>query len=430
MSGSSISKNDPQSLEDVIPVYAPAQAPINPVSTPSGDSNMGVSTLSGSRAASSAVSPDAATPHLVSPRLAMDAGDDIDRKNVIAQNILDRWLEGIREDADRVAEKLRSPEYRAWLDTQSATFIAERQRNSAAATELAIATSPEYVAWVLSLSPLNRAAEQSYQQSINMRVGLADGIDSYRQTVSSSSPEALFVLPLMAATFVVGQDIIGQAVRLSDVSSTPVVNPTAFDQIWAHVARPYITDDLAELGLIGALFATGALYQTTVQDIGETYPSVKTKSIKFGNLHAKTIIQLVIGGTLDGFLRGMLSKKVEGGEPLSEGRKEELIAIVKIVLLSTALMLLYKIQTGKITGQEFEDMFSGKMSVDPKKMEAKLIQLMRHYMAALPSKESEKILKALSDYMDKDPSIDNMLDPGQVFEGLLQSFRPVGPIAA
>lgn len=419
-----------------VPVLPPIQTNQD-IPAPKVSEDLSISTLSTSPTKASTPSPDPALPKLPSPNVGASQVNiynySLDKEHEIAKNILDAWLESIREDAERIAEQLRSAAYQNWLRVNNPHFFAEVQRKSASETEVAISQTPQYLEWVASLSPEMRLQQWLYNQMIALRIGLAEGVENFSGNVSRGDPEAIAMLPFMAATLVIGEDLITLAVNSVVTPFVGVSSTASFHHIWQSIATSVLSplDVQAELGLIGALFATGILYQTTVQNIASQRErgQEKEKNLEFGKRYARNMIQLTSGNVFGDFVRAMLINKLEGAEKLADIRKEQLIAIVKIVLLSTALALVYKVQTGKITGREFDDMVNGRMIISFDSIEAKLVQLIRHYLGALSDKEALSLRTALADYMDRDPKINNLLDPGHAFEGLLQNFQSSGPLA-
>jgi hypothetical protein len=381
-------------------------------------------------AKTTAPAPNPANPALPSPKIGVTASDvvaySLDREQEIAKNILDSWLESIREEAARIAEQLRSAAYQSWLLVNNPEYFAQQQIKSAALTEISMSKTPQYQEWIASLNPDMRAQEWYYQQTIALRIGMAESVDNFSKNVERGDPESVAMLPFMAATLVIGEDLINlSALSMSALPTVGVSATTSFQEIW-HTVAPAILgtiDVQAQLGFIGSLFATGIIYQTTVEGlVSKKNKYEKEKNRDFANQYSKNMIQLTTGVAFGDFVKVMLMSKINKGE-LTEARKEELVAFMKIILLSTALAFLYKVQTGKITGQEFGDMINGKMTLEPDSMESKLVQLIRYFSGSISTSENAKIHEALIAYMDNDPKINNLLDPGHAFEGLLQNFQ-------
>lgn len=421
--------------EDATKVVPPVTPVVTPEVTPSGTDQSASSINPSSPVANtSANAPNPANPALPSPKIGLNAAViaySLDREHEIAKNILDSWLESIREEADRIAEQLRSAAYQNWLRVNNPEYFAQKQIQSAALTEIQLSKTPQYQEWIATLNPDMRAQEWFYLQTIALRIGMAESVDNFSHNVSRGDPESVAMLPFMAATLVIGEDLINLSATSMALPTVGVSATTSFQDIWQTVGSGILgaVDVQTQLGFIGSLFSTGIIYQTTVEGlVSKKNRNERDKNRDSANQYAKNMIQLTTGVAFGDFVKTMLMSKINKGE-LTEARKEELLAFVKIVLLSTALAFLYKVQTGKITGQEFGDMINGKMNLEPNSMEAKLVQLIRHFSGSLSSAENAKIHESLIAYMDNDPKINNLLDPGHAFEGLLQNFQSSGPLA-
>lgn len=434
-----IQKDNPN--PDPFTIYVPTPAGPQPVvvtpptALPTGV-DLGVSSISASTASSLVVPTTASMPQLAAPKVGITAEDIMvaDKHDEIMQGMLDGWLKNVREQSDRIAEELRSPAYLAKREALLQSITNDQQQKSVTATEFAITNSPMYVEWVAGLSAAQRAQEINYQQNIALRVGLSEGIDNYSRKVAEGDENAISMWPIMSAALgtavVVGENAMGSAVTVADLAKTPVLSLTGVEQMLHHSAElnAISIDSQAAMALIASLYMPNIVYQTALGNLAPTGEKTAMNG-DAANRYAQRVIDLVTGSGFTDLAMTVLSK-VKGAEQMTPERIRELVSVVKAVLLSSALGLIYKVQAGKITGQEFADMINGRMTVDPNKMEGKLVDLIRSCFQSLPVAEAGKLLQAISEYMDTDPAFKNIIDPGHVFEGLMNNYSPVSPLAA
>lgn len=354
------------------------------------------------------------------------------KNHEIISAILDGWLENIRKLAKEYEDKINSPQYQDWIKTQSPDYHAAIQRATAEETKVAVMSTPEYQSWVLS--QINPAQIQVPQTALTrnetLSVGVVNGLDNY---VKNTSP--IDATTALTAGFVVASTIIGVGALAAPVTDTinqniPMINPM-HDQ-WAYISPLVPSNMAAELGLIGALFATGALYRAKLDNLAEA-AGTGTKPMKLDDAkqYAEKIIATINSPGFKYFADGALINKMSGSEALTEARKAELLAIVKLVMLSSALALIYKVEAQKNSSQEFLSMIRGDPSLGDVifkagDIRAKLVNEMRKNLASLQDPaERTRILEALGEYMGTDPSEEALSSLHSVFEGLL-STTPYG----
>lgn len=137
------------------------------------------------------------------------------------------------------------------------------------------------------------------------------------------------------------------------------------------------------------------------------------------------MLKLVASPSFSQFVRGSLVDKLNGADTLTDARKDELASILKAVLLSSALATHYKIEAGKNTSQEFLSMIRGDRNLGDivfpdTDVRAKLIKAIQTQLDNLSDPaERSRVLEAIGEYMDTDPSTDKLLEPQSVFQDLL-----------
>lgn len=429
------------SIPEILPV-----TPVSPkngtkkTSTKTDDS--GASTISKSEEAGIKLTIDAALPMLSFPLImptnlsqffvAGNAEEGVsaltfeveNRKNKIIMSMLDSWLDAIKKEADRREEEKHAPMYLQWKEK---ILDDEKIREK---TKLSVMTSSEYQAWIASLmasKPIDNAPSGISKDSI--RIGLVSSLENYmRQIRDNPDPAVTVTLPFMAASFVIGVTSMGEIATASVVGGPENAAKGGIQQIVS-----LISDDARDdLGLIGALFAQGLVYRSIVETIAGEAVGKEEKGKAFARNYSRAVMKLVAGEELNQFINGLLSDKLSNGKPMKESRKQELTLIVKIVLLCTALAVMYKSETGAITGQEFAELLKpdGKIPLAPDDMKTRLVQMIRTLLSALPESERAKLLNNLIAYMDRNDNIDFMIKPANVFEKVFTDFKEKGDLPA
>lgn len=394
------------------PSQVPFEGLITPIFTPYTVSptttDNSTSTISSSTATAASVSPSADLPYL-DPAFSMSSNNP-DKQSEIINSILDSWRNSLERQSIERREELRSPRYLAWLQTM-------HEQNLPSATS--------YSSWLSTLPSMERADEFKGKSAV------VDGLSAYAQRIEAGNTDALSLLPLMTTTIVIGSTLIGQAIATTiEVARATATSAISFGQLWENSTAMIAGDMRAELGLIGALFAGGIIYQSTVENIANPANTVQEKNMNFAQTYAKNMIKLVSNPEFTQFLNSSILYKLEKGSPLTEQRRAELAAVVKTVLLASALVLVYKMETGKITGEEFMAMLDGQMKLPPGDVRLNLAALLNANLALVPSGERARLQSALAAYMDTDPSIDSLTEPNRVFAGLFKNLSGVGPIVA
>lgn len=275
-------------------------------------------------------------------------------------------------------------------------------------------------------------AEYYRKQQDELLAGMQSVLQDQRRSMQHKDLVLFDSLPPLTTSFFIGLSFVG-GTMVAEVAHGVVraaeEAAKGFSQIVGMVAAAVSVDDFrAELGLIGGLMAM--MNQITTEGVAAA-GTVRAKPIDldYARNYAKNVIQVVNSNEIDAFLRGTLIARIEKTGPVDEERQEQLIKIVKIVLLAMALGMLYRVQTGWITGREFSDMISGQMQFADNeigRLEKQLATLINLYSQSLSSTERANLLRALTSYFATKPSLENLRDPERVFGGLLGFLKPNG----
>lgn len=355
-----------------------------------------------------------------------------EKNHQIISTMLDGWLENIRQLAKEYEDKINSPLYQDWIKTQSPDYHAAIQRSTSEETKVAVMSTPEYQAWVLSqMNPaLIQVPQTAFNRNESLAVGVVNGLDNYVKNTSTVNVDTALTSGFVAASTIIGVGVLASPVTESINQNLPTINPIQ-DQ-WAYISPLVPSNMAAELGLIGALFATGAMFRATADNIAQAAGTgEKPVQMDYAKQYAEKLLAIVNSNGFKTFVDGTLLAKMQGAEGLTDARKAELLAIVNLVLLSSALALINKIEVKHNTSQEFlssirGDPSQGDIIFKEGDVRTKLIAEMRKNLGLIAdNNERNRILDALGEYMDTDPSEKTLTEPHSVFEGLL-STTPYG----
>lgn len=406
----------PKPIDDDIPIGAiPPPPSIAPPGISGGsDVAEASNTVAPTRRKADAKSPDLPVPSTnatTSNKIDLDA---VNRLHKILIDILDRWLDNLEDQSRRVRESLRSPKYLNWIEQHSPAYYAKmRLKQDTAAAESAIAA-----AYLNTVSGSDKGAALNYLNTVNTHSGAIEGIRSFTDRAQSGDAGAVTALPFVAATsLVVGTTFLGEAITVDAVSSQTAMNATVFEKMVEYNTALVGNDMRAELGLIGALFATGAAYHSNALSLVNPASSdAMRKSQEFVDTYSKNLLLLVKGEELNKFISSMLTPKEGEADP---EKVSTLAARLKVVLLSGALAMLYKVGTpqmkgtGSISGQEFMTLLSPNTET-PSAM-SEVVGEINIQLAKLTPEDQKFLLRKISDYMDKDPDIKSLIAPTSLF---------------
>lgn len=275
--------------------------------------------------------------------------------------------------------------------------------------------------WLASLEKIAQENKRAAEKLALNKLEIAYHEFKKQQT---DQPNELF--PVFALGFIIIGTGIQQALTpdpTTGVQLNPIINMNT------EMLPPVLGDMRAELGLIGALFSAGIQYFTVAQIASKLANGKEApKDATFAKGYAENILALV--GTLpfNSYLMAIVSKSLPKETTVAPQKAIELVASLKIVLLSAALAMLYQVETGRMTGDEFAAMLGGKIKFDQGDIRSKLITQLNQQLGLMSTKEREKVLTSLLEFFDGDPSLDTLADPSKVFAGISATL-PRGELA-
>lgn len=343
----------------------------------------------------------------------------------IILNCLDQWNEALHAEADRIAEKIRSPDYQAFLKIQSSSYQSKIQNEASSVQEQAIRNSSEFQAYIASL-----------QRDHTMINQLSDGINNLKNSVEKGdfSPAGLAAVggalmfglpPAFAASISIPVS------EVSRITASSTVETTSLERSITQGASPTSSNLAAELGLIGALFMTGVGNKTTVEVFKEMTPRTpKEVDMAFAKDYGNTLLAMAAGQEINILVAGMMQGQLK---TVPKNEQQKLInaqaARVKIILLASFMALLYKLQTGGITAGEYnslvdKSMDSSHLPNDVKGLHDQVADMLNKLQSDLPENEKGLLTNTLNAFMNTDPGLSELLQPSRLLVGNLPNPVP------
>lgn len=331
----------------------------------------------------------------------------------IGAKVLEAWSDSLKKEAQSIRRELHSMKHQdelaargkagfeAYLNT-----LTETQKND-----------------LLHHSHLERLAK--------MDEGIAQGIGDYLTRIrTSANPHVTDNLPFMLGTLSIGAPMRYDYASGSHVSvgGQTLVNPVG--GVADHVLPKIMPTYSVELGAIASMMGVGAVYFTMGKTVAEgVSPAEPTYNLKFAKNYAQQMVKTINGSEFTALATAMVTANAAEGEPLSERRKSELINIVKVVMLSSSLVLLYKTQSsfkgkgGGMTEIEFDNIVNGKMRLKRNDLIAQLGGDIRDMLDAMPKGESQRLFAALKSYVATNPKTTNLVNFDSVFSGVSKNIE-------
>lgn len=225
-------------------------------------------------------------------------------------------------------------------------------------------------------------------------------------------------IPIMPISIILGTIALGATISITSLpAAAAVVETTSFLGDWSVLISIIPNNYRAETGIVGSLFTAFMVNFSALQTLSETKEGEKPEDLAFARTYAINLMSKL--GYIDRLMQNALANKMEDGVPISTQKKREIAAFLKSVLLCVALALIYKGETGWITGQEFTDMLDPSTEIaknidDPVKQQ--LVDMINAQLAILDVKQRENLLSALGKYFDQipKPTFTQMLDANHI----------------
>lgn len=322
----------------------------------------------------------------------------------IGSDMWDKYNTYLMEEKKRINTELHSPQHLAWVEQQQLPQI----RN-------AVPTPTEYSEWVNGLPPAQRENEILRNHASNVWAQQIDGISNYVNNVHDSNPQAA---AFMVASFAITAAFIGTYMNIVDVASTNMVGVNPIQDA-ANVLMQFVPNHIQDsINMTINLFAVGAIYSSTVNLLPKISGNESEDEMDFeqAKAYAKEIVDKVDSNEINHTLMALLINSSDAGEPLTNQKLNEMAVIVKLSMLSTAIAVLYKVEAGWITGDDFRALVNGDLQPRSDE-EADVVSMFQQLRESkvLPSQQWDSVIGALAGYFNTNPEVENILNPARVY---------------
>lgn len=319
----------------------------------------------------------------------------------IGTKALTAWSENLREEAKAVRRELNSDSHRQYLEARGKAGF-EAYLNT------------------LTVDQRDKAVHSLHLERLaKVDEALAQGLDDYLSK-NSAGANISFMLGVMS----VGASSRFDAASGSEIAvgGQSMINPVG---VVAETVIPKVMPTYSvEMGTLASMFGVGTVYSTIGQTLaGGVVPKEPLFSHKFAENYAQQILKTVNGSEFNTLAMALVAAQSTEGQPLSKKRKLQLINTIKTIMLSSALILLYKTESafkgqgGGITEIEYEDMVMGvRVGENRTDLAGEIATAIRTFLATIP--ERDVLLSAIKDYIASNPKTSSLINLESLFAGI------------
>lgn len=265
----------------------------------------------------------------------------------------------------------------------------------------------------------------------DLKVKAVDNVERLEQLHQKVKAQSELEIPFTVLFTVAGTLAFGKMALKND----------ALDDVAKLVERlqpitPQIKDEEIK-PLINLMVMTPIIFRPLDEGIGNIKNAKQVDYAKLVENFAKDVIKMVSDPT---FALLSIVNNIERVDNLTPDQKGKFIAILKLILTTVALSLIYSLDVGKIQEGKFFGMEPLELRalldpdrelplLDPKKKMTPneelmwtLINLSRLQMAELPRESKESSLDAIMEFLSKKSHVGKLLDPSKVLLQVLQSM--------
>jgi hypothetical protein len=410
-----------------------------------------VSTIEQSQAVASLMTPPPDFPVLVSPPTGGDMPlvlvvSSMNRSNQpilefmqsmqdqtakVIDEMLDGWLKNIREIEEYVQQLLNSPQYQTQQDIRlngdpkqgNVAGIQDPISANAAAANPTTANVAPYT-FMNALDRINNFERVS-------------GVASTSESASASDAARQITTTLISTMVIGGVMSLGVTELTTSVdglTSNPFVSSVELLEKLQPLFPQLVVQDMIPMInlMVASTFYAGAL-NDAVSNIREREGE---NHLEAAQNFASSVIKMVADPSS---IMMTFVNKMEGADQMSPELKERMAAMVKLVLASVALSLLYsvevgKVQSGKFWGmepQEFRDLLNGTIEINSsgdltpqEQMMVTLLKQIKAQLDILSEAERAQTIETILSYVGGNHNLQGMLDPGHVFREVFNSTDP------
>lgn len=355
-------------------------------------------------------------------------------KNEIINAMLDDWNRQLQEEAQRMKDKLNSPEYYAWQQSQSADAIAEREEKAKLIKQV---SSPDSTTFISSLPVSPLINFNNLETAYAWNISLQNGINNVSAGAGGAALSGLG--RVTAAEFLAPMMLMGAAAIPIFQGIVPTTNSNQDETVVFKQGWDALNDgkDVASAvgGWFSAMWGMGLMNHMIIDNMKNNAVSErkdKPHDVEFAKNYANKLGASVSDPSFSSTLKAMAAAAAtEQGKPLTDQELALLEVKSKIVLLSTALALVGKLEVGSKTNEgwisemDFAGLLTGKTDIHKDDIfgtggvKEDLIAQIRDLIRQIPGDKADEVFYNLLTYMSKNPSVEKLLDQQEVLSSVL-----------
>ncbi len=355
----------------------------------------------------------------------------------IADQMLNGWLKNIREIQEWVQSLINSPNYQYLQEIR--LHGDQKQGNVSGVQDPTSANAAAANPTTANEAPYNFLTALERLQAFERVHASAPSSDSATVSNSNADDAARVVsIPIIAAMIIGGGMALGATeltTSTTGMTSTPFVAPVELMERLQPVFPQLIVQDI--IPMINLMVAAPIYFNALEEAVSNIKERERDNHVETAQNFAKDVVKMVADPA---FVMVTYVNKMPGADQMSPELKERMAAMLKLILASVALSLLYSIEVGKVKSdkywgmeaQEFRDVLTGKIAApnpDQKQsthdqLVATLIKQVNAQLDALPAEQRAEAVETILSYVGESHNLKTMLDPAKIFADV---FTPVDP---
>jgi len=284
-------------------------------------------------------------------------------------------------------------------------------------------SAADYQTYLTSLTVGERSKEidPAAQMGALLNQWIVAPIDNSSAVASGNTLDASFIVGALIISSSMVFDAVGDSSHKLgfELSVSPISDALAA----TGPSSGLPADSQAAAAMIAALLNGGLVYKATSETIAEGLKgNTEPKDLNFAMNYAKGIIALV-------------TKNIEGGQSQNPVTAKQ-NTLIRLMLTSMALNLLYRARYGGMTGEEFAKLVNSSLDEEEpyikplgdqpeihesiKSLVKQLVGLLKGFLPTDPAERAEMV-SSLMEYVDNKNSVDSMLETTHLFKSYLNA---------
>jgi len=329
----------------------------------------------------------------------------------IVNKVLEKWGDSIAAENQRRKDEINSPEYQAQLKANQEDILQSQQLKM-------YANNTEYWNWFNNQPPSvqNDELQRVVIPSLRTQVLESYMLNQGQSINASVDPTSVGSLPFITSTLLVGASIPqANVIAPNDQVTSNSIGNQLFQDANNQALLMIPSDARAELGLLGAWYMYGTMFSATVGTLGSAASAGQPPlDIDTARQFAGKIIDLTNNPGFNNVILALLAQKTDEGVPLNADQQNRLVSLVKLSLLTTALAVVYKVETGGLTGNELLAMIEGRIEVPAGDIKEKLVNMIKNLFVGLTDSDIEFLKNSIVSFFNSGTKLDDLLQPMKV----------------